>query len=87
MLSEIVQSRCRVTGKMTGRSIRFSANDSNIGRFTTIRNDLQPGPHDVTCELLQETADPEGGHEFRIISIMRWAYPWVRLTLVYELFL
>lgn len=45
---------------------------SNIGRFATIRDDLKPGTHVISCELLEETADPGGGHDFRMISIMRW---------------
>jgi hypothetical protein len=45
--------------------------DRNIGRFATIRSDLKPGRHIVTCELLEETSDPGGGHEFRMISMMR----------------
>jgi len=43
----------------------------NIGRFATIRSDLKAGRHTVTCELLEETKDPGGGHEFRLISMMR----------------
>ncbi|WVO17581.1 hypothetical protein L204_105278 [Cryptococcus depauperatus] len=42
----------------------------NIGRAATIRDDLTPGEHSLTCELLNETADPEGGKEFRLISVM-----------------
>ncbi|WVQ96344.1 hypothetical protein IAU59_003448 [Kwoniella sp. CBS 9459] len=45
--------------------------DVNIGRFASIRNDLRPGRHVITCELLEETLDPDGGHEFRMISMMR----------------
>ncbi|RXK39296.1 hypothetical protein M231_03375 [Tremella mesenterica] len=45
-------------------------NDMNIGRFATIRNDLTAGRHTLTCEVSQETSDPGGGHEFRIISVM-----------------
>ncbi|OCF34476.1 hypothetical protein I316_03991 [Kwoniella heveanensis BCC8398] len=43
----------------------------NIGRAATIRDDLEPGEHTLHCELLKDTADPKGGHEFRIISVMR----------------
>jgi hypothetical protein len=38
----------------------------------TIRTDLTPGEHILRCELLEATADPGGGHEFRIISVMRY---------------
>ncbi|KIR24948.1 hypothetical protein I309_06232 [Cryptococcus deuterogattii LA55] len=42
----------------------------NIGQAATIGEGLEPGEHTLTCELLKETADPEGGLEFRLISIM-----------------
>ncbi|WOO77635.1 uncharacterized protein LOC62_01G001204 [Vanrija pseudolonga] len=42
----------------------------NIGRSVDLRTDLAPGKHKVHCELLSETGDPDGGHEFRIISLM-----------------
>ncbi|AAW40735.1 expressed protein [Cryptococcus deneoformans JEC21] len=42
----------------------------NIGRFAPIRDNLQPGKHTITCELLEETSDPGGGREFRMISMM-----------------
>ena len=42
-----------------------------IPRGITIRNDLSPGDHILRCELLEATPDPGGGHEFRIISVMR----------------
>ncbi|ODO08911.1 hypothetical protein L198_00650 [Cryptococcus wingfieldii CBS 7118] len=45
--------------------------DVNIGRFATIRTGLSAGTHTITCELLEETSDPGGGHEFRMISMMR----------------
>ncbi|KJE01198.1 hypothetical protein I311_05168 [Cryptococcus gattii NT-10] len=43
----------------------------NIGRAATIRTNLSPGEHTLTCELLKETVDPTGGREFRLISVMR----------------
>lgn len=33
---------------------------------------LQPGDHMLHCEVEEGTADPGGGHEFRIISLTRW---------------
>lgn len=42
----------------------------NIGRSVDLRTDLAPGKHKVHCEVLQETADPDGGREIRIISLM-----------------
>jgi hypothetical protein len=44
-------------------------------RGMTIRTDLTPGEHILRCELLEATADPGGGHEFRIISVMRYVLP------------
>ena len=40
-------------------------------RFTTIATGLSPGVHTVTCVLSSETLDPDGGTEFRLISLMR----------------
>ncbi|KAL7424571.1 hypothetical protein Q5752_000255 [Cryptotrichosporon argae] len=42
----------------------------NIGRSSTIRDGLEPGAHVLHCALLESTADPTGGKEFRIISLM-----------------
>jgi hypothetical protein len=52
--------------------IESLADGSNIGRFTSVREGLAAGTHRLTCELLRSTADPNGGHEFRLISVMRW---------------
>ena len=43
-----------------------------MNRGMTIRTDLNPGDHILRCELLEAPADPGGGHEFRIISVMRY---------------
>ncbi|WVQ85996.1 hypothetical protein IAT38_008164 [Cryptococcus sp. DSM 104549] len=43
----------------------------NIGRAATIRDDLEPGEHTLTCQLIESTMDPSGGLEFRMISVMR----------------
>lgn len=40
----------------------------------SVRDDLEPGKHELHCELLKVTADPDGGREFRIISLMRWVH-------------
>ncbi|WRT69354.1 uncharacterized protein IL334_006338 [Kwoniella shivajii] len=45
--------------------------DVNIGRFATIRTDLARGKHIITCKVLEATSNPDGGHEFRMISMMR----------------
>ncbi|GFZ43067.1 hypothetical protein JCM24511_00785 [Saitozyma sp. JCM 24511] len=42
----------------------------NIGKVATIRDGLASGDHELHCELLDNTADPNGGREFRIISVM-----------------
>ncbi|WWD20499.1 hypothetical protein CI109_104975 [Kwoniella shandongensis] len=58
----------------TGKAMRLDGywkEPYNIGRAATIRDDLKPGDHMLHCELLKETADPTGGKEFRIISVMR----------------
>ncbi|KAG9094353.1 CRISPR-associated endonuclease/helicase Cas3 [Ceratobasidium sp. UAMH 11750] len=41
----------------------------NISRDAEIAAGIPPGPHEVTCEVLSETKDPGGGHEFRLISL------------------
>lgn len=58
---------CEVTTRLTARLPRRLR---NIGRFTTLATNLPPGRHSVRCEVLEETADLGGGHEFRIISLM-----------------
>ena len=39
-------------------------------RISTIREDLLPGRHTLTCEVLEDTLDPKGGTEFRLISVL-----------------
>ncbi|KEP55010.1 putative capsule structure designer protein [Rhizoctonia solani 123E] len=39
------------------------------GLDSEIATGVPAGPHEVTCEVLQETSDPGGGHEFRLISL------------------
>lgn len=39
-------------------------------RITTIRDDLLPGRHTLSCVLLDKTLDPGGGKEFRFISVL-----------------
>jgi len=36
---------------------------------TSVSEDATPGPHVLTCEVMQETKDPGGGHEFRLIAV------------------
>lgn len=43
---------------------------SNIGHLTTLSTTIPAGTHTVTCEILEDTNDPGGGHEFRLIGIM-----------------
>ncbi len=43
----------------------------SFNRSTVIKDNLRPGDHLLSCELLKHTEDPNGGHEFRIISVMR----------------
>jgi hypothetical protein len=35
-----------------------------------ISNELLPGPHTLSCELLSDTNDPKGRTEFRMIAVM-----------------
>jgi hypothetical protein len=37
---------------------------------TTIAMDLPTGDHTLTCEVIDATRDPAGGHEFRITTLV-----------------
>ncbi|OWZ35371.1 hypothetical protein C343_01038 [Cryptococcus neoformans C23] len=66
-------AKCWVDGEVE-RAIKLDGywkEPYNIGRAVTIREGLEIGDHTLTCELLKQTADPEGGTEFRLISVMR----------------
>ena len=52
---------------------RHRAEQRSPARRANIRDDLTPGRHTMHCELLKDTDDPAGGHEFRVISLMRYA--------------
>ncbi|ELU43286.1 capsule structure designer protein [Rhizoctonia solani AG-1 IA] len=39
------------------------------GLDAEVAGGVPAGSHEVTCEVLQETRDPGGGHEFRLISL------------------
>ncbi|QRW19610.1 GDSL-like lipase/acylhydrolase family protein [Rhizoctonia solani] len=43
----------------------------NMSRDAEVAGGVPAGSHEVTCEVLQETRDPGGGHEFRLISLTR----------------
>ncbi|KAL7419490.1 hypothetical protein Q5752_006328 [Cryptotrichosporon argae] len=43
----------------------------NIGQEAVIMDRLSPGNHTLWCQLLDETLDPNGGKEFRIIGVFR----------------
>lgn len=49
----------------------LTVGNRNISRDSEVAVGVAPGPHEVTCEVLQETLDPGGGHEFRLISLTR----------------
>lgn len=38
-------------------------------RTNGLRFDLAQGPHTLTCELLDGSNDPNGGNEFRFVSV------------------
>jgi hypothetical protein len=44
--------------------------ERNMGMVALVAADLSPGEHRLSCELLEQTADPGGGHEFRFIAVM-----------------
>lgn len=41
----------------------------SVGVSSEIASDLPAGPHELTCEIQATTKDPEGGLEFRLISL------------------
>lgn len=36
---------------------------------SAIVNGLPPGPVKLVCEVMKDTSDPNGGHEFRLIAV------------------
>lgn len=48
----------------------WSEKERNMGMVSVVAEHLSAGPHRLSCELLERTADPGGGHEFRFIAVM-----------------
>lgn len=69
--AEVESGRCKAAGRYGSRSLSIPLMDRNMGRNAIIRDDLMPGRHTIRCELLAQTHDPDGGTEFRMISLMR----------------
>lgn len=67
---DVMQQHWKVSDT-TQLHLESTLDQTILDRFTTIAENLHPGVHSVECELLAETKDPSGGHEFRIISLMR----------------
>jgi len=44
--------------------------ERNMGMVAVVAENLTPGPHRLSCELQEKTADPGGGQEFRFIAVM-----------------
>lgn len=44
--------------------------ERNMGMVSVVAEHLTAGKHRLSCELLDRTADPGGGHEFRFIAVM-----------------
>ena len=44
--------------------------ERNMGSVAEVASGLVPGPHVLHCEVMEETLDPGGGHEFRLIAVM-----------------
>lgn len=49
---------------------RGHTDDSNIGRYATIAENLAPGEHSVNCVNLKETDAEDGKHDFKLISLV-----------------
>ncbi|ODO07029.1 hypothetical protein I350_04397 [Cryptococcus amylolentus CBS 6273] len=41
----------------------------HLSQPATVKDGLKPGKHLLTCQLLDETQDPNGGKEFRLIAV------------------
>lgn len=41
----------------------------NLARVEVVAENVKPGNHNLTCEIIPETTDPDGGHEFRLIAV------------------
>ncbi|KAF8511952.1 hypothetical protein BU17DRAFT_54299 [Hysterangium stoloniferum] len=41
----------------------------NVAQVAVISTRATPGKHNLTCEVAPHTADPKGGHQFRLIAI------------------
>lgn len=44
--------------------------ERNMGVVAVVAEHLEVGRHRLSCELLDRTADPNGGREFRLIAVM-----------------
>lgn len=73
------QIAAALEGKVGGKGTRdsptrvdgwWAIRERNQGVLTTIAEDLLPGPHTLHCTLLDETLDPGGGTEFRLIAVV-----------------
>ncbi|KAF8480602.1 hypothetical protein JB92DRAFT_3040853 [Gautieria morchelliformis] len=41
----------------------------NLAQVAVVTDTATPGKHVLTCEIMKETSDPGGGHEFRLIAV------------------
>lgn len=48
----------------------WDSKERNHGVLTTIAEDLLPGSYTLHCTLLEQTLDPGGGTEFRLIAVV-----------------
>lgn len=48
----------------------WDSRERNQGVLTTIAEDLLPGSYTLHCTLLEQTLDPGGGTEFRLIAVV-----------------
>ncbi|KAL7417666.1 hypothetical protein BDY24DRAFT_375666 [Mrakia frigida] len=42
----------------------------HIGQFGVVAEGLSPGKHTLSCEVMEDSVNPHGGTEFRIISVV-----------------
>lgn len=66
-LAEFNQAQIEGRTRLDGH---WDIKERNKVVMSTIRSDLLPGHHIVHCEVLEETADPGGSTEFRLVAVV-----------------
>ena len=49
--------------------VKSTTHFSFLPSTSVVSDKVTPGRHILTCEIVESTKDPGGGHEFRLIAI------------------